>query len=122
MPPRPQGYGSPATSSQQNRQNLYNQAQPLPQHFSAPHSRPTPVQRPVSANSAQTGPFSSQTLNNWWSGPNAPAPPKSKRSTSGTSHPQSHGSSSAGVSRLLGIGVEGEGGRQKVKKKRSVYF
>ncbi|KFY54706.1 hypothetical protein V497_07484 [Pseudogymnoascus sp. VKM F-4516 (FW-969)] len=124
MPPRPQGYGS-STSSQQNRQNLYNQAQPmqtLPQHFSAPHSRPSPVQRPVSANAAQTGPFSSQTLNNWWSGPNAPAPTKNKRSTSGTSHPQAHGSSSAGVSRLLGIGVEGEGGRQKVKKKRSVYF
>lgn len=63
MPPRPQGY----TSGQQGRQNLYNQAQPmqtLPQHFSAPHSRPTPVQRPVSANAAQTGPFSSQTLNN----------------------------------------------------------
>ncbi|KFY02182.1 hypothetical protein O988_02334 [Pseudogymnoascus sp. VKM F-3808] len=99
MPPRPQGYGS-STSSQQNRQNLYNQAQPmqtLPQHFSAPHSRPSPVQRPVSANAAQTGPFSSQTLNNWWSGPNAPAPTKNKRSTSGTSHPQAHGSSSAGT-------------------------
>lgn len=65
MPPRPQGYGP--TSGQQGRQNLYNQAQPmqqLPQHFSAPHSQPTPVQRPVSANAAQTGPFSSQTLNN----------------------------------------------------------
>lgn len=63
MPPRPQGY----TSGQQNRQSLYNQAQPmqqLPQHFSAPHSQPTPVQRPVSANAAPTGPFSSQTLNN----------------------------------------------------------
>ncbi|OBT90658.1 hypothetical protein VE02_00530 [Pseudogymnoascus sp. 03VT05] len=123
MPPRPQGY----TSGQQNRQNLYNQAQPmqqLPQHFSAPHSQPSPVQRPVSANAAQTGPFSSQTLNNWWSGPNAPAPPptKNRRSTSGTSHPQAHGSTSGSVSRLLGIGVEGEGGRQKVKKKRSVYF
>ncbi|KFY94050.1 hypothetical protein V498_04080, partial [Pseudogymnoascus sp. VKM F-4517 (FW-2822)] len=96
MPPRPQGY----TSGQQGRQNLYNQAQPmqtLPQHFSAPHSRPTPVQRPVSANAAQTGPFSSQTLNNWWSGSNAPAaaaPSRNRRSTSGTSHPQTHGSSS----------------------------
>ncbi|KFY96120.1 hypothetical protein V500_02568 [Pseudogymnoascus sp. VKM F-4518 (FW-2643)] len=97
MPPRPQGYGP--TSGQQGRQNLYNQAQPmqqLPQHFSAPHSQPTPVQRPVSANAAQTGLFSSQTLNNWWSGPNAPAaaPTKNRRSTSGTSHPQAHGSTS----------------------------
>jgi hypothetical protein len=67
MPPRPQGYALPPTGQQQNRFNLYNQAQSvqqLPQYFSAPHSQPPPVQRPVSASAAHTGPFSSQTLNN----------------------------------------------------------
>jgi hypothetical protein len=64
-PVRPPDYGNPNAG----RQRLYAQAQPLPpqalpQYFSAPHSRPPPVQRPVSTSAAQSGPFPSSTLNN----------------------------------------------------------
>jgi hypothetical protein len=112
----------------------------FPQHLSAPHSQPSPVQRPSSVPAQQTGPFNCPTLNSWWGGPTqpVPAPPKQSRHRQTASGPylQAPAEGSASSSgffgggqrerddrrRLLGMPVEGEGGRKKVTKKRSVYF
>lgn len=147
MPPRPVPAGRPPQGppnpnlrpppppSQQSQSQF-------PQHYSAPHSRPSPVPRPSSVPAA-TGPFNCPTLNSWWTGPSAPAsspaphkPSKHRSSASGPylQPPGQQGSASTsgffGSSqrdkddrrRLLGLPVEGEGGRKKVAKKRSFYY
>jgi hypothetical protein len=130
MPPRP---------------NANYQPQQFPQYLSAPHSQPSPIQRPSSVPApdpaAQSGPFNCSTLNSWWGGPSAAAPaqppPNSRhRQTASGPYLQAPAQGSASSSgffggghwerddrrRLLGMPVAGEGERKKITKKRSVYF
>jgi hypothetical protein len=127
------------------RPNANFRPQQFPQYLSDPHSQASPIQRPSSVpasnHPAHTGPFNCSTLNSWWGGPSAaaPAPPPANsrhRQTASGPYLQAPAQGSASSSgffgggqserddrrRLLGIPVEGEGGRKKVTKKRSVYF
>lgn len=138
MPPRPVPQSNPNAHFMPHQQT-----QPFPQFYSAPHSQPQPFQRPQSTPTVQPKP-SSFNLHKWWAPvASQPAPPQQPshrphRSTGSASGPylQAPGVGSASTSgffgggdrarderrRLLGLPVEGEGGRKKVAKKRSVYF
>jgi hypothetical protein len=128
MPPRPHSNSRP---------------QQFPQYLSAPHSQPSPVQRPSSVPASNppgsTGPFNCSTLNSWWGGPSAavpPPPPSRHRQTASGPYLQAPAQGSASSSgffgggqrerddrrRLLGMPIAGEGERRKVTKKRSTYF
>lgn len=121
--------------------------QQFPQYLSAPHSRPSPVQRPSSVPAQQPDSFSYPTQNSWWGGQSQQPPPpnlappkkinKHRQTASGSAPymqaPAQGSASSSGflggghwerddTRRLLGMPVEGEGERKKVAKKRSVYF
>jgi hypothetical protein len=136
MPPRPQA-------------NSNSRPQQFPQYLSAPHSQPSPVQRPSSVPAsnaqAQSGLFNYSNPNSWWGGPPAavPAPPpaqppsnhRHRQTASGPylQAPAQGGASSSGFfggghrekddrRRLLGLPVAAEGERKKVQKKRSTYF
>jgi len=140
LPQRPNGRHSPNYNHHPPQQ-----PPPMPQYYSAPHSRPSPVVRPSStpAQGAPVGPSNRTTLNSWWAGPPAPAPapPPQKHSGrrrhahSGSSpYLQAPGQGTASSSgyfgggqterdergRLLGVPVGGDKG--KVVKKRSVQF
>ena len=128
MPPRPHTNSNP-------------RPQQFPQYLSAPHSQPSPVQRPSSVPASnvppQSGPF-----NSWWGGPSAAVPPpppqgnnRHRQTASGPylQAPAQWNASSSGFfggghwerdeqRRLLGMPVAAEGERRKVTKKRSTYF
>ncbi|KAH8672707.1 hypothetical protein BGZ60DRAFT_405421 [Tricladium varicosporioides] len=76
----------------------------MPQHQSAPHSQPPPVQRPTSTPQTQGQPHPS--LNTWLGG-----------STSGP-YLQAPGNGTASSSGFFGLGSGGK----KMQKKRSVFF
>ena len=101
-------------ASSQPPQNF--QPQPFPQYYSSPHSRPVPVQRPLSTPSGPPGPFNCATLQNFLAGPTGsnPKPPRQ----SGP-YLQAPGNGTASSSGFFGLG--GREGK-KVQKKRSVFF
>ena len=111
MPPRPQQqhYVPP-------QRNWDARPQPFPQHHSAPHSRPAPVQRPLSTPSGP-GPSniaSSATLGTWL-GDSRPGRHNNGASGSGP-YLQAPGQGTASSSGFFGLGGK------KVEKKRSVFF
>lgn len=100
MPPRPQqNYPPPPPPPNWNAT-----PQQFPQYQSAPHSRPVPVQRPLSTPSGPSNVTTNATLNTWLQrpqqGPYLQAPGQGTASSSG----------------FLGLGGK------KIHKKRSVFF
>jgi hypothetical protein len=98
MPPRPQQNYPPPP------QNWNAPPKQLPQYQSAPHSRPVPVQRPLSTGSGPSNMNTNASLNTWLQrpqqGPYLQAPGQGTASSSG----------------FFGLGGK------KVQKKRSVFF
>lgn len=138
MPPRPVPDGGPHSNS-----HSYNRPQQFPQYLPASYSQSPPIQRPSSVPPPPVGPVDGSASNSWWGGlpASAPVPAPSKQSgkhRQTASGPYLQPPSQGGASwsgffgggqkerddrrRLLGMAVEGEGGRKKVTKKRSVYF
>ncbi|RFU28856.1 hypothetical protein B7463_g7477, partial [Scytalidium lignicola] len=125
QPPRPQA--SPYVN-----QPPYSRTEAFPQYYSAPHSRPPPVQRPVST--PANGPLgnfdnraSISNLSNLMGGSNAPPPQKRPHRHSGPylQPPNAGNASSSGFFSSSGSN-DGGGyfgfGRNKLTKKKSVFF
>jgi len=117
MPPRPQQPQHHSISQQrpqyhqQSPSNHQQTPQQLHQYQSAPHSRPVPVKRPVSA-----GVFNLTSLNNMLGGASSSGSSGKPHGQSGP-YLQAPGSGTASSSGFFGLGSG-----KKVQKKRSVYF
>ncbi|KAH8801649.1 hypothetical protein F5884DRAFT_807408 [Xylogone sp. PMI_703] len=109
----------------------YTNAQPFPQYYSAPHSRPPPVQRPVSTSSVGlSGGFDHRpnisNLSGLMGGSNAPPPQKRPHRNSGPylQAPGAGNASSSGFFSSLGSNEGGHFGfgRNKLSKKKSFFL
>ena len=86
--------------------------QTFPQHQSAPHSRPVPVPRPSSTPTGPPPPVNHGSSSGWFGGS-----PPAVRPQNNNPYLQAPGNSTASSSGFFGLG-----GRNKMQKKRSVFF
>lgn len=118
MPPRPQQQSSQHQQFAYQPQQYPGPPQQMPQYQSAPHSRPVPVQRPLSTpgGSGSSGGFNISSLNQiFGSGGQQGSRPSKLPSP----YLQAPGNGTASSSGFLGLGG---GKKDKLQKKRSVYF